>query len=298
MVDAARPRALRAVVRPDPRQHLSRPAAVWPPASDRHLGRGRDHRRRPVRPGQRPRPPGQRDRRAVAGSPGRRRPPLLPRPARGRDREPAGHPGGHRPVAPPLRAQAPPRVDRHCRRQGNHPMTDHELEQRLRAWYRVEIPSDETAPADLRAQLAALPVAIPVPLRRRAPRRGLTLLAAAALLTTAIVGSALLTGSNVLPRLRAPVGCSAVVAPPSVAPPSGLPSAEAPTDRPVAGVIVYTRWKTLGDGEEDCRTTADLPPRHRLHLERRWLGRARSRSRALFVPPRGVPLVHGARSPS
>ena len=138
-------------------------------------------------------------------------------------------------------------------------MTDHELEQRLRAWYRVEIPSDEAAPADLRAQLAALPVAIPVPLRRRAPRRGLTLLAAAALLTTAIVGSALLTGSTSSRRAVAPPSVAPPsVAPPSVAPSSGLPSAEAPTDRPVAGVIVYTRWKALRDGEEDCRTTARI----------------------------------------
>ena len=35
------PGALRALVRPDPRQHLSRPAAIRPPAGDRHLGRGR-----------------------------------------------------------------------------------------------------------------------------------------------------------------------------------------------------------------------------------------------------------------
>jgi hypothetical protein len=132
-------------------------------------------------------------------------------------------------------------------------MTDHELEQRLRAWYRVEVPSDEAAPADLRAQVSALPVAIPVPLGRlplgrRARSRGLTLLVAAALLTTAIVGSAILTGSNVVPPPS--------VAPPSVAPPSGRPSAEATTDQPVAGVIVYTRWKALRDGEEDCTTTA------------------------------------------
>jgi dipeptidyl aminopeptidase/acylaminoacyl peptidase len=125
-------------------------------------------------------------------------------------------------------------------------MTDHELEQRLRTWYRAEIPAKETAPAALRSRLAAIPQAIPTPLGRRAPSRGLTLLAAAAVLTAAIVGGALLAGSDLF-------------APPSVVAPSGLPSADAstvtPTVGPVAGVIVYTRWKTLRDGEEDCTTT-------------------------------------------
>ena len=37
MVDAARPGAVRAVVRPDPRQHLSRPAAVRAPAGRRDI---------------------------------------------------------------------------------------------------------------------------------------------------------------------------------------------------------------------------------------------------------------------
>ena len=57
------------------------------------------------------------------------------------DRQPARHPGRHSPLASALRPQAPPRVDRRRRRQGSCPMTDRELEQRLRSWYRAEIPA-------------------------------------------------------------------------------------------------------------------------------------------------------------
>lgn len=42
-------------------------------------------------------------------------------------------------TAPALRAQASPRGDRGRRWQGNHPMTDEQLEKRLRDWYRNEI---------------------------------------------------------------------------------------------------------------------------------------------------------------
>jgi Tol biopolymer transport system component len=75
-------------------------------------------------------------------------------------------------------------------------MTDHELEQRLRAFYRAEIPADEAAPASLRSSLTAIPNASPAPLRRLGSRRGFTLLAAAALLTTSLVGGALIAGSQ------------------------------------------------------------------------------------------------------
>ena len=148
LVGAPRPVPVRAVVRPDPRQHVSRPAAVnAPTANDRHLGRGCHHRRRPVRTGARPRRPGQRDRGAVARPPGRRRAPLLPRPA-GRARSPAGSASRPAPSSPAFTTpSSTPRRHRHRRRQGNHPMTDDQLELRLRDWYRAEVPADETAPA-------------------------------------------------------------------------------------------------------------------------------------------------------
>ena len=55
-----------------------------------------------------------------------------------------------RPFATPLRPEAPARGDRSGRRKEDDPMTDHELEQRLRDWYRAEIPAEEEAPAELR----------------------------------------------------------------------------------------------------------------------------------------------------
>ena len=36
-------------------------------------------------------------------------------------------------------------------------MTDRDLEQRLRAWYRVEVGAEERAPVDLRDRLGAIP---------------------------------------------------------------------------------------------------------------------------------------------
>jgi hypothetical protein len=89
-------------------------------------------------------------------------------------------------------------------------MTDDELEQRLRAWYRAEIPADLAAPSDLRARLVAIPHARPAGWRRSDPRGGVTLLAAAALLTTAIVGGVLVAGSS---TVRPPALPTAVASP-------------------------------------------------------------------------------------
>jgi Tol biopolymer transport system component len=124
-------------------------------------------------------------------------------------------------------------------------MTDEELERRLRNWYRDDIPADETAPIALRASLEAIPGASLVRGRRITSRRAATLLAAAALVgllaATAVIGG--------FPRTR-PV--------PSVVPsqlPSALPSAlqsSQPSIAPAKGRIIYTRWRLLVDGEEDC----------------------------------------------
>jgi Tol biopolymer transport system component len=86
-------------------------------------------------------------------------------------------------------------------------MTDHELEQRLRDWYRSEIPEDEMAPAALRSSLRAIPAAVPAVWRGGTRGRGFTLLAAAALVGllagTAIVGAILLNPPPVPPTTPA-----------------------------------------------------------------------------------------------
>ncbi len=74
-------------------------------------------------------------------------------------------------------------------------MTDRELEDRLRAWYDAEVGDAAAAPADLRESLADIPVSAPAPLRQLPRRRGMTLLAAAALL---LVGGALAAGSGLV----------------------------------------------------------------------------------------------------
>ena len=97
--DAARPLAVRALVRPDPRQHLPQPAARRAAAGDGHLRRGRARDRRPRRPDRGPRGRRRSHRRPVAGPPGRRGAALLPRPDRRGHRGAARHPGGDGPVA-------------------------------------------------------------------------------------------------------------------------------------------------------------------------------------------------------
>ena len=134
---------------------------------------------------------------------------------------------------------------RRGRRQGNDPMTDEELERRLRNWYREDIPADETAPIALRARLEAIPRASPFPRRRSASRRGVTLLAAAALVGL-LAGSAVV-GGFLTTRPVPPVVPSQL---PSVLP-SG-PQSIQPSIAPAMGRIIYTRWRLLVDGEEDC----------------------------------------------
>jgi dipeptidyl aminopeptidase/acylaminoacyl peptidase len=116
-------------------------------------------------------------------------------------------------------------------------MTDHELEQRVRAWYRAEIGDGEAAPIDLRIAVVAIPQAAAIPARRFGRRPGMTLLAAAAVL---LVGGALAAGSGLV-RLPA-----VTLVPPSPAPSLGVvPSATAteasagPTEQasPTPGVV-------------------------------------------------------------
>ena len=234
--DAARPGALRAVVRPDPRQHLPQPPAVDAPAGDRHLGRGRARDRRPRRPHRGPRRPRRRHRRAVARPPGRRRAALLPRPDHRRHRDPTRHPGGDGPVAPPLRAQAAARGDRRRRHQGDRPMTDRELEARLRAWYRAEVGESETAPLALRRDVAAIP--------RTRHRRA--------------VGSA---GAAASPCSRPPRCCSSVEA---LAAGSGLlrlPSVVPPVPEPSVVAVVTASPDATSPSPSDsaARSASPIP---------------------------------------
>ena len=72
-------------------------------------------------------------------------------------------------------------------------MNDQELEQRLRSWYKAEVPTDLAAPADLRSKVVTIPRPTTQSRRRSNRPRGFTLLAAAAL-TGLLAGTALVGG--------------------------------------------------------------------------------------------------------
>ena len=123
-------------------------------------------------------------------------------------------------------------------------MTDHELEQRLRDWYRAEIPPEEAAPAELRQSLVAIPRASSGRQRGFGSRRGYTLLAAAALVG---VISGTLAFGGILREGPAPSD-HLLIASPSAQ--TSAPAQASPTAAP--GRIAYTRWRRLANGEEDC----------------------------------------------
>ncbi len=129
-------------------------------------------------------------------------------------------------------------------------MTDRELEARLRAWYRTGVGADETAPPALRRDVAAIPRTNPRRARWSGRNRGLTLLAAAALL---VVGGAVAAGSGLvrLPSLVPPEpGPSlAVIASPSPAEESANPPispSPAPTATPVPVPPRASSWAATG----------------------------------------------------
>ncbi len=76
-------------------------------------------------------------------------------------------------------------------------MTEHELEQRLRAWYRAEVES-ATAPSALQASVAAIPAQLPYRARFFQTRRRFVLLAATAMLAALLIGGAIAIGSGLL----------------------------------------------------------------------------------------------------
>ncbi len=124
------------------------------------------------------------------------------------------------------------------RHQGDRPMTDRDLERRLRDWYAAEVGESEQAPADLRDSLRKIPATTPIPLHTVSRRRGLTLLAAAALLvTTGLVAA----GSGIirLPAVVTPSPSDLAVVP-SVSPPPPETPAPTPHLRP-GGLIAFTR---------------------------------------------------------
>jgi hypothetical protein len=78
-------------------------------------------------------------------------------------------------------------------------MTNDELEQRLRAWYRAEMGEREPAPPALYASLAAIPETMPAKVRSFGGRRGFLVLAASGLLLTLLIGATIAIGSGLLP---------------------------------------------------------------------------------------------------
>jgi hypothetical protein len=75
-------------------------------------------------------------------------------------------------------------------------MTDHELDEGLRAWYRREVGEHERAPSALRVGVSAIPRTVPV--KARFENRRTVLLAAAAILAALLIGGAITVGSGIL----------------------------------------------------------------------------------------------------
>ena len=128
-------------------------------------------------------------------------------------------------------------------------MNDRDLEARLRAWYDAEVGADEAAPADLRDSLAEIPALAPAPLRQVPRRRGITLLAAAALL---LVGGAVAAGSGLVrfAQVVPPTPSDALLATPGPTPSSSVAPSPTVTARP-GDLIAYARPVEVP--ETDCR---------------------------------------------
>jgi hypothetical protein len=109
-------------------------------------------------------------------------------------------------------------------------MNDRDLEARLRSWYRAEAGEAEAAPLVLRQDVVAIPRTSPHGSRRSGRGRGITLLAAAALL---LIGGALAAGSGLLrlPTVVPPVPDPSVIA---VATASPDATSQSPSPTPTA----------------------------------------------------------------
>lgn len=103
-------------------------------------------------------------------------------------------------------------------------MSDRDLDERLRAWYRDTVGEDESAPLELRERITVIPITTPARPRPVSNRRNLTLLAAAAVL---VVGGGMAAGSELFRRtaLVTPDPSDALVATASPVSPSTAPPA-------------------------------------------------------------------------
>ena len=127
-------------------------------------------------------------------------------------------------------------------------MTDHELEQRLTAWYATDVGASETAPPSLYESLAALAESGQPPVGLFGTRRGMLLMAAAALLVTMVVG-AIAVGAGLV-SLPTPVP-SLVVAPSGAEPSPGEASPSASPTPPI-GLVAYSATEQLEGGQLNC----------------------------------------------
>src|SRR4029453_13421946 len=144
-------------------------------------------------------------------------------------------------------------------------MTDDQLELRLREWYLAEVSADETAPAALRSSLATIARPSEWSPRGLGSRRWVAL-AAAALLTAALVGGGVLVGSGIVKLTSVPPSTV-----PSIAPAKPTASAS-----PEAAVVVTPspQLTTPSSSPKPCVLTGDaLPPVDRVGIE--GLGQSR-----------------------
>ncbi len=120
-------------------------------------------------------------------------------------------------------------------------MTERDLDERLRSWYRDSVGEDEGAPLELRERLAAIPVAARSRSRPVLNHRHLRLLAAAAVL---FVGGGIAAGSELLRRsaLVGPGPSNAVVV--AASPTSSMTATptRTPTPAPLAALGPGFTW--------------------------------------------------------
>jgi WD40-like Beta Propeller Repeat len=127
-------------------------------------------------------------------------------------------------------------------------MSDHDIEQRLSAWYAADVRGSETAPPSLYESLAALAESGQPPVGLFGTRRGMLLMAAAALLVTLVVG-AIAVGAGLV---SLPTPAPSLVVAPSGAEPSPAEPSPSPSPEPPAGLVAYSVLEELQPGDANC----------------------------------------------